>query len=305
MLFYSTIKHNISLAYDWVYQRTSYLRFLLKRMEVDDIGVLASSLSYTTILSLVPVLAVLISVFSLFPGFADLRNQLMDFVIANMMPQFGDALKDNINSFIANASKTTVVGLVTLVIISLLLIRRIDLTLNKIWHTTLKRSRVTTFAVYWTVLTLGPILLGISIAISSSLTAERIFGDGVVSSGLGSFSVSLIPMFLSFVIFTIMYMAVPVTKVKFFHASAGAFFAALAQELVRRLFTFYIINFSNYDIIYGAVAALPVLMVWTHINWSVVLIGAEISATIRDYLHNKRIGLKKSLSNNNEQKQEK
>lgn len=279
----SKLINNAKLLYAIFYKRTSYFRFLFKRMRDDNIGVLASSLSYTTILSLIPVLAVLISVFSVFPGFIDLRNELMNFILSNMMPQFGDVLKDNINSFIANANKTTFVGLIMLVAISLLLIRRIDLTLNKIWHTTQKRSRVTTFAVYWTVLTLGPILLGTSIAISSSLAARSFFGSTSMINQGGSFLISVIPMFLSCVIYAIMYMTVPVTKVKFVHSCIGAIFASVAQELVRRLFTLYIIHFSNYDIIYGAVAALPILMVWTHINWSVVLIGAEISSTIKDY----------------------
>ncbi len=266
----------------WIANHTVYLRFLKKRMIEDDIGVLTSSLSYTTIMSLVPVLAVLLSVFSIFPGFDKLRQELIAYIMQNLMPQMGDVINKNINSFISQASNTTILGLFVLVIISLMLIRRVDLTLNKIWHTVEKRAKVTTFSVYWTVLTLGPILIGTSLALSSSLTAFKFFGYEM-PAGINTFALNLLPAILTFIILTLLFAAVPTTTVKVSHAAIGAAFAAITQDLIKRMFTFYIMNFSSYSTVYGAVAAVPILMVWIHFNWYVVLIGAEISASIKAY----------------------
>ncbi len=269
--------------YNYGIKNSAYFRLLYKRITDDDIQVLASSLSYTTVLSLVPVMAVLLSAFSLFPGFESLKNAMLDFAVKNLMPNAGDIIKDYINDFVANASKTTIVGLLALFAISLLLIRRIDITLNKIWHTTSRRPRITTFAVYWTVLTLGPILLGISIAITSSIAAVSFFGEQSYFYGLDTYALSFIPSILTFIILTLVYLAVPVTKVTFLQACTGALVATVAQDMVRRLFMYFIVNFSSYALIYGALAAIPVIMVWVHVNWFVVLVGAEISATIKDF----------------------
>ena len=142
---------------NWVINHTIYLRFLKNRMIDDDVGVLASSLSFTTIMSLVPVLAVLLSIFSMFPSFIDLKERMMAYIMQHLMPQMGDVVNEHINSFIDHASNTTIIGLLSLVVISLMLFRRVDLTMNTIWHTSPKsRSKVLTFSVYWTVLTLGP-----------------------------------------------------------------------------------------------------------------------------------------------------
>ena len=269
---------------NWIVNHTIYLRFLKNRIENDNIGVLASSLSFTTIGSLVPLLAVLLSIFSMFPSFVELKEKLMSYIMQHLMPQMGDVVNEHINSFVSNASNTTIVGLFFLIVISLLLLRRVDVTMNTIWHASIKeRSAITTFSMYWMVLTLGPIILGISLMITSYITTRMFIEGAGVLGNLSTFLVSLIPMFLSLVIFTLVFMAVPNTKVKFVHALCGAFLAALAQEIIKRFFTFYIVNFSSYANVYGAIAAVPILMLWVYVNWYVILAGAEIAASIKAY----------------------
>ena len=277
-------KTALDASKNWIINHTIYLRFLKNRMSDDKIDVLASSLSFTTIGSLVPLLAVLLSIFSMFPSFVELKEKLMSYIMQHLMPQMGDVVNEHINTFVSQASNTTIVGLLVLLGISLLLLRRVDITLNNIWHASIKeRSAITTFSMYWMVLTLGPIILGISLMITSYITTRMfIEGTGVLGN-LSTFLVSLIPMFLSWVIFTLVFLAVPNTKVKFVHALGGAFLAALAQELIKRGFTFYIVNFSSYATVYGAVAAVPILMLWVYVNWYVILVGAEIAASIKAY----------------------
>lgn len=288
--FFRRIRNGAGRVKDAVARRTGFIRFLSAKIKDDGIDVLASSLSYTTIMSLIPVLAVLLSVFSLSPSFSSYRDQIMDYILKNMVPQIGDVLKENIDSFVANASKTTALGVLTLIVIAVALIRRIDITLNQIWHLNVTRSLITTFSVYWTVLTLGPILLGVSIAVSSSILASNFLGHSSAALWVNSMGMKMIPCFLSFVIFTLLFTAVPCTKVNFGHAAAGALFSAAIQEVIRRCFTYYITNFTSYTIIYGAVAALPLLMVWTYVNWYIVLLGAEISAGLSMYKKGKNCG---------------
>lgn len=279
------MKERIIFLKNKLSHKFQFLIFLSKRIKNDEIDVLSSSLSYTTLMSLIPVLAVLLSVFSLFPSFQKLRTEMMHFIITNMMPQSGEVLQEYIDSFVSNASQTTMLGLATLVVISLCLIRRIDITLNRIWHTTSTRPRITTFALYWTVLTLGPILLGLSIAITSSITAAQMLGNINMDTLniINRIVVNIVPALLVFTILFIVYTGVPNTKVNFLYAAIGAFLAAVMQDFLRRAFTYYITNFSNYTLIYGAVAALPILMVWTYINWYIVLLGAELAAVMQDY----------------------
>ena len=279
----SFIKRKVTAFKKLACRLLAYPIYLSKRAGSDEIDVLASSLSYTTIMSLIPVLAVLLSVFSIFPSFSSYRDEMMNYILHNMMPQIGDVLKENINSFIANASKTTAVGVGSLVIIALALIRRIDITLNKIWHVKVKRSRVTTFCVYWTVLTLGPILLGSAIVVSSSIMASNLFGQGTAGIWLNTLGMKMLPCFLTFIVFFMLFITVPCTKVNRAHAAVGALLAALLQEMLKQFFTHYIMHFTSYTFIYGAVAALPLMMVWTYVNWYIVLIGAEVAASQSDY----------------------
>ncbi len=283
----SLVKRKMLWFKGWFTRVFAYPLYLSRRVARDEIDVLASSLSYTTIMSLIPVLAVLLSVFSLSPSFSSYRDEMMNYILHNMMPQMGDVLKENINSFIANASKTTAVGVGTLIIIALALIRRIDITLNKIWHVRVNRSKVTTFSVYWTVLTLGPLLLGGAIVVSSSIMASNFFGQSSAGIWLNTLGMKMLPCFLTFVVFTLLFTSVPCTKVNFNHAVVGAMLAALLQELLKQFFTHYIMNFTSYTFIYGAVAALPLMMVWTYVNWYIVLIGAEVAASISDYRQHK------------------
>ena len=245
----------------------------------DQITVNAGYLAYVTLLSLVPLIAVGVAIFSAFPGFESTRMEIEIFLFTNFVPTSTDVIREHISSFAGNANQMTAVGIGFLAAIALLLIRNVDATLNRIWRIKKKRPMMISFAVYWMVLSLGPVLLGASIGVTSYIVSLVSFADQGIP-GFSGFLLKLLPYGISMVGFIMLYTLVPNTRVSFRAAIPGAFFAALLFELTKKGFALYISHFPSYEVIYGAVATIPILFVWVYLSWVVVLLGAEFTACI-------------------------
>ena len=245
----------------------------------DQITVNAGYLAYVTLLSLVPLIAVGVAIFSAFPGFESTRMEIESFLFTNFVPTSTDVIREHISSFAGNANQMTAVGIGFLAAIALLLIRNVDATLNRIWRIKKKRPMMISFAVYWLVLSLGPVLLGASIGVTSYIVSLVSFADQGIP-GFSGFLLKLLPYGISMVGFIMLYTLVPNTRVSFRAAIPGAFFAALLFELTKKGFALYISHFPSYEVIYGAVATIPILFVWVYLSWVVVLLGAEFTACI-------------------------
>ncbi|MBB1338137.1 virulence factor BrkB family protein [Pseudoalteromonas sp. SR44-2] len=245
----------------------------------DQITVNAGYLAYVTLLSLVPLIAVGVAIFSAFPGFESTRMEIESFLFTNFVPTSTDVIREHISSFAGNANQMTAVGIGFLAAIALLLIRNVDATLNRIWRIKKKRPMMISFAVYWMVLSLGPVLLGASIGVTSYIVSLVSFADQGIP-GFSGFLLKLLPYGISMVGFIMLYTLVPNTRVSFRAAIPGAFFAALLFELTKKGFALYISHFPSYEVIYGAVATIPILFVWVYLSWVVVLLGAEFTACI-------------------------
>ncbi len=260
--------------------------FMLKRIQKDRLTVTAGYLAYITLLSLVPMLAVVFAMMSAFPMFGELRDTIQHFIFSNFVPAAGEVVQENIQSFVDNASKTTAVGVLALAVTAMLLISAIDQNFNYIWRVTQKRRWSVAFSTYWMILTLGPILAGASLVLTSYITTIRVFGDAL---GLGSWLLSFLPFLLSTAMFAVFYMVVPNVRVRFSHAICGALVAGLLFEIAKRGFAFYIVQFPSYEAIYGTLATIPILFVWVYLSWLVALFGAELTASLGDY--ERRLGL--------------
>ncbi|GAA3709569.1 virulence factor BrkB family protein [Oceanisphaera sediminis] len=267
---------------------SSFGIFLLKRIQQDRLKVTAGYLAYITLLSLVPMLAVVFAMMSAFPMFAELRDTIQSFVFSNFVPAAGEVVQDSIQGFIDNASKTTAVGVAALAVTAMLLISAIDENFNHIWRVTQKRRWSVAFATYWMILTLGPILAGASLALTSYITSLRVFQADTIL-GMGTLLLGLLPFLLSTLMFVVFYMVVPNMRVRFSHAICGALVAALLFELAKRAFAFYITEFPSYEAIYGALAAIPILFVWIYLSWMIALLGAELTAGLGDYERRQRL----------------
>lgn len=267
-----------------VTQTLPFARYLLTRVGHDRISVSAGYMAYITLLSLVPMLTVLLSVLSSFSVFANAGDVIQDYVITHFVPAAGDAVRTALNEFVQNTGKMSAVGGGFLFVAAIMLISNIDKSLNYIWRVRKKRRLVFSFSMYWMVLTLGPILVGASIAATSYVTSLRLLESETLS---GAFNLLLrwLPLILSFFAFMGLYMLVPNKKVHFSHGAVGALVAALLFELSKKGFAFYITQFPSYQLIYGALAAIPILFVWVYLSWMIVLLGAEVTAALGEREH--------------------
>lgn len=262
----------------------AFAMYLNRRIDHDRLTVTAGSMAYVTLLSLVPLLTVVLSALSTFPVFAGLGELLQNFVIENFVPAAGEVVKQYLNEFVANAGKMTAVGIGALFVVALMLISAIDKSLNYIFRVHAKRRPMISFSIYWMVLTLGPILVGSSIAVSSYLGSLNLLGSETAHS-LFQQSLRGLPVLMSSSAFLVLYLLVPNIKVRLSHALTGAVVASLLFELSKKGFALYITNFPSYQVIYGALAVIPILFVWVYLCWCIVLLGAEITATLRERVH--------------------
>ena len=266
---------------------SAYLHYLVRRFQEDRILIHAGYLSYVTLLSLVPLITVVFSAFSLFPVFQEWRGTVEAFVFKNFVPTLGAAIQGHFVRFVENASKMTPVGLVVLIVVALLLVASIDHTLNHIWRVRKNRRLVVSFSIYWVVLTLGPVLIGTSLVTTSYLLSLTGFEENTLVAVRNRFWESL-PYLASFLTFMLLYMVVPNTRVHFWSALSGALIAALLFEFSKSAFVLYFTHFPVYQAIYGALASIPLLFVWVYVSWVVVLIGAEIAASLDGFLEAQR-----------------
>ena len=265
----------------------SYLMYLIGRFHEDRILYYSGYLSYVTLLSMVPLLAVIFSFFSIFPFFEKLKEEVEEFVFRNFVPALGDVVQEQILSFVDNATRMTPFGLLVLLIVAVLLLSSIDHTLNQIWHVRKNRGLIVSYSIYVVVLISSPILLGTGLAANSYLVSLSGIEEGAELSVIKLLLTSL--HFLgSFLFFLLLYILVPHTKVHFWSAVSGALIATLLFEISKSAFALYFIHFPVYQAIYGALAVIPLLFIWVFISWVVVLVGAQIAASLDGFLEEQK-----------------
>ncbi len=256
-----------------------FAKTFLTRCKTDNITISAGHLAYVTLLSLVPFIMVFFTILSAFPAFATVRSKLEQFIFSNFVPTASDVVHEYMSDFVGNASQMGAVGILSLLFVAILLISNVDKTLNRIWRTQSERPIIYTFAIYWMVITLGPLLMGASVVMTSYLVGLAEFAEEY-TPGLGTFLLELVPSFAALAAFIILYMLVPNRRVPLKHALGGAVLATILFELSKKGFAFYVTSFPSYQVIYGALAALPLLFLWIYLSWIVVLLGAEFTCSL-------------------------
>lgn len=259
----------------------THLKALLTRIRNDRLTLHAGAMAYVTLLSLVPFIAVLFSLFSAFPGFEQIKGDLQHFIFENFVPTASDVIANQIQGFAANASKMTAIGVLFLVVTALMLISSVDRTINQIFRVQQGRRWSVAFATYWSVLTLGPLLMGVSLALTSYIVSMDIFQQGALS-GLRSVLIGLAPFMASWAAFMVLYLLVPNKRIRLRHAMGGAILAAILFEFSKRAFALYVAQVPSYQLIYGALAAIPILFFWIYLCWLIVLVGAELTAYLTE-----------------------
>jgi membrane protein len=254
------------------------LRTLRIRFREDRLGLTAGSLTFTTLISLVPLVTVMLAVFSAFPMFASFQDALQKYFLQTLVPvSISKMVLTAVTQFAAKAKGVGSVGVVLLLFTALTTMLTIDRTLNGIWRVRKPRPIAQRVLVYWAAVTLGPLVLGVSLSLTSyALSASQGFVGvmpGGVSLLLGSFEFMLLAAGLAG-----LFHYVPNTHVRWRHALAGGISSALGFEIAKRMLGWYLASVSTYSMVYGAFATLPILLVWIYLGWVIVLLGAVIAA---------------------------
>ncbi len=253
-----------------------FAALVAQRFGRHEIAQNAAALTYTSLLSLVPLMTVTVAIFAAFPIADRVYIRVQDFVFMNFVPTSVVVLQQYLAEFSAKASQLSGTGAVFLLVVALLMMANIDRALNAIWEVKAKRSFANQFLIYWAVLSLGPVLIGASLLVTSYVVSLPLLSEAA-SSGLGRWLLGWTPIAASAIAFTMLYAVVPHRRVRLLHAIIGGVFAALLFEGAKRGFAFYITQFPTYEAIYGALASIPIFLVWLYLSWIVVLLGAEVT----------------------------
>jgi membrane protein len=240
---------------------------------------IASSLAYATLLALVPLLTVMFGFLGGLSVFENMGDSIQTFIFNNFAPAFGDSVRQYLNEFSQKASKLTTTGIIVLVGIALMLMATIDSALNTIWHVRRRRNPVARFLVYWAIISLGPILLGIGLVSSSYLLSTSMVSGVDVSLGfdLKSKLLSWLPFVTTSVAFTLLYVLIPNCYVPRRNALIGGVIAAILFELAKYGFGIYVKSVPSFEVIYGAIAIIPTFLIWMYTSWVIVILGAHIT----------------------------
>ncbi|UXY16112.1 YihY family inner membrane protein [Chitiniphilus purpureus] len=260
-----------------------FTRFVGHRLVVDRCLQTAGSLTYTTLLAIVPLFTIALTLFSAFPMFSAYAGKFRSFILSNLVPETGGrAVAMYMRQFADNAEKLTALGMIGLVLTALLLVFTIEKTFNQIWGVRKPRKLLSRTLIYWAALTLGPLLIGISLSLTSWLFQQNALVENAPL--IEALLLKLGPSLLMFVSLTLLYVAVPNCYVPRSHGMLAAVLVAILLELMKKLFALYIQLFGGYQLVYGAFASFPIFLLWLYVCWVIVLGGAVLAASL-SYWH--------------------
>jgi membrane protein len=256
----------------------NFISLVYSRFREERCFQLCGSLTFTTLLALVPLVTIMLMVMTAFPVFTDLSERLREFVLATLVPEAGSkVISVYVQQFSRNAAKLTAAGVSVLALTAIMLMLTIDRAFNTIWRVKRPRPLVQRVLIYWSLLTVGPMLMGGSLTlwswlltISSSATA--------LAPKVAIALLKLIPLALTAAAFGLLYRLVPNRQVSIIDAAIGGIFGAIFFEAMRHGFGQFVTHFSSYKLVYGAFASIPIFLLWIYASWVVVIFCAVITA---------------------------
>jgi len=257
-----------------------FCTLVAKRFDEDGCFYRAAALAYTTLLSLVPLLAVSFASLTVFPLFQSLGNQVQNFVFKNFIPAAAETVQGYLQQFLSQVSHLSVIGLFALIFTAITVLYTIEQTFNTIWRVHKPRRRMLALLLYWAVLTLAPLVIGLGFAASNHFLTLPWVAQFTQTFSLSGFIFAIVPFFLTATAFSALYIVIPNCPVRIRDGLIGGMVAAIFFETAKFGFSLYIKMFPTYELIYGALAAIPVFLVWIYLCWLIILLGAEISHAI-------------------------
>ena len=255
---------------------------VLKRFRSDRLSRHAAALAFSSLLALAPMLAIVFAMLSLFASFEELGSSLQDFIYQFLVPAASDDLRQYLEQFAGQAGKLTLVSLAMFLLTALVLLNNIEESFNDIWRVKTSRSLSAKVTIYWALLSLGPLLMGASLAISTYLLSLTVINSVGFTQQIHSVGVTLLPFLFEVLAFLLLYSVMPNVRVNFLHALTGALVASLLFQAGKRLFSAYIVNFDSYQIVYGALSTLPIFLILIFVSWIIALIGAQVVAVLQE-----------------------
>lgn len=265
----------------------AFALFLWRRFRDDKCFETAGALSFTTLFAIVPMLTAVIAIVSVFPAFAGLRDSVTRFIFRNFVPAAGETAQGYLLQFADNASRLTALGVLVLLASALMMMASIEDRFDRIWRVASRRRGSARLLLYWAALTLGPILVAAGLGASSWVYSQPLW-RGVAGHGIGGFRLwALAPFLISWIGLAVLYQVVPNCRVRWRDAIIGAFVAAVLFEFARKGFALYVRSIANYREVYGALAAIPIFLIWVYMSWVIVLLGAILAAALHafEYRH--------------------
>ena len=253
---------------------------------------IAAHLTFTSLFAVVPVMTVTYSILALIPELKGLGLEIQNYLFQHFVPSASRQLQQYFAGFAEQAANLTGIGLVMLFVTAVMMLRHIEKAFNRSWHVTESRKGMSGLLLYWAILSISPLLMGVAFAIPSYLASLKFLSDFTGAKTSGELLVRAVPFLLSGCAFSLAYLAIPNTRVPLHHALAGGFLAAACFEGARQLMASFVGLFPSYQLIYGAFAAVPIFLLWIYISWSILLLGAEFVQAMTNY----RVSLRRSNS---------
>lgn len=258
-----------------------FVVFLIKNFLNDNCTQKAASLTYTTLLSLVPILTLVLVTLSLIPQLASAKQQIQEAISRNLLPSAGSQVADYIQQFTSNASNLSLIGAVALLFTTLSMLFTIERAFNEIWRVEKKETTLFNLLRYWAIVTIAPFVLGTAFIVSSTVQSlsflNQNFGGYAIDWAVWVHIASVLVMTLGFVG---IYWFIPRCQVRFKHALIAGIITGIIFELLKQFFGLAVSNFTSYEAVYGAFAALPLFLLWVYVSWNVILLGVEISYSL-------------------------
>lgn len=261
-------------------RRIAFFRFTVNRFIEDRCLQTAGALAYTSLFALVPLTAAILGILAAFPVFAEWRDQLTGFVFRNFVPAAGDVVQGYLTEFAANASKATAIGILVLIFSAVSLMMSIEDAFNRIWRVTTDRRATARFVIYWTALSLGPLLVVAALAISSYVFALPFIDAAATQFSLKARVLSALPFLIVWSALVAAYMVIPNRSIRLRDAAIGGLIAAVLFEIAKRGFAWYATGIATYEQVYGALSIVPIFILWIYLSWIIVLLGASITASL-------------------------
>lgn len=270
---------------DIVTAEFGFVRAAFARFREERGLVIAASLSYTSLLALVPLVAISLSILSAFPAFEEVQGRLLQQALGYVAPHAGADVQTYLDQFVSNTSNLTALGIVWLAVTAIMLLSTIESGFNAIWRVDSPRPLMMRLVAYWTTLTLGPLLLGAGLSLSTVIFASSNFSAlGIESDMAMGGAVRIVPLIFAAVGLTVFYLALPHRRIEWRHALLGGLIAAFLFEGLKALFGIYLSQVGTFQSVYGSLSALPVFLIWMYLGWAVVLFGAAIAAARPEWL---------------------